>query len=110
MDDEVSMLRLGGWVLFSCIDYRERAIKNKTKIKHTADKLQSYSTELRVLQSLVDVEKKTLPIGITAQDRGSMTFPKYSLLHYIQFANKILMDHLCTERYEKYGSELLKVI
>ena len=34
-EDEVSLMRLGGWALFSCIQYREKALKSKSKTKHT---------------------------------------------------------------------------
>ena len=41
-DDDVSLLRLGGWALFSLIDYRKRAVRGQTRTKHT--------TKSRILQ------------------------------------------------------------
>ncbi len=60
---------------FSCMQYRKNAIKGKSKIKHTEEKLHAYQTELQILEGMVDDKKVDLPIAITAQDCGSMTFP-----------------------------------
>ena len=38
-DDDMSLLRLGGWALFSTIKYRELAVKQTSKTKHTTAKL-----------------------------------------------------------------------
>ena len=39
-EDDVALLRLGGWALFSCIQYRKSALKGKSKIKHAQEKLE----------------------------------------------------------------------
>lgn len=76
-DDDVALLRLGGWALYSCMKYRKHAIKSKSKIKHTSKKLKVYQAELKILEALVDDRKIGLPSAITAQDRGYMTFPSH---------------------------------
>ena len=74
-EEDVALLRLGGWALFSCIQYRKQALKGKTKTKHTQNKLLAYKAELLVFEALVDDDKVNLPCAITAQDCGFMTFP-----------------------------------
>ncbi len=109
-EDEVSLLRLGGWALFSAKSYRERALKKKSRINHTAGTLKQYSAELKVLEYLVMTDKSDLPVGITAQDRGGMTFPHPSLLPYIQSANQMFKELLNLESYRRYGKHLMEVI
>ena len=108
-DDDISLLRLGGWALFSCIKYRAKSVKGKSKIKHTVPKKETHMAELQVLRALVDTVKEDLPIGITALDRGYMTFPCKALLPYIQTANKTIKDCVNGVMYKKYGSKLLEV-
>ena len=83
-DDDVALLRLGGWALFSCIQYRKNALKNKSRTKHTDEKRKAYKAELNILEALVDDKKVGLPSAITAQDRGYMTFPSPSMMPFIR--------------------------
>lgn len=108
-EDDVALLRLGGWALFSCIQYRKNALKGKSKIKHTEEKLLTYKAELQILEALVDDKKVDLPTAITAQDRGYMTFPSPSMMPFVRSANKKIKEHINPSNYEKHGSKLFDV-
>ena len=89
-DDDVALLRLGGWALFSCLSYRKNALKGKSKIKHTTKKLEEFKSELKLLEALVDKNKTHLPKAISSQDRGYMTLPCPSLMPYLKVLNKAI--------------------
>ncbi len=96
-DDDVAFLRLSGWVLFSCIQYRKNALKNKSRTKHTEEKLKAYKAELNILEALVDDKKVGLPSAITAQDRGYMTFPSPSMMLFIRELNRSVLTLLAMQ-------------
>lgn len=108
-DDDVALLRLGGWALFSCIQYRKKALKGKSKIKHTSKKLKAYKTELNILEALVDDKKVGLPSAITAQDRGYMTFPCPSMMPFVKELNKKIKECINPLSYATHGSKLFDV-
>ncbi len=108
-DDDVSLMRLGGWALFSAKKYRERALKHETKTKLTASKLQVYQKEIKVLESVVMSNKSELPIGIAAKDRGKLTLPHPSLVPFLRKANTAFKESLNHQCYQKYGPKLMEV-
>ncbi len=108
-DDDVALLRLGGWALFSCIQYRKNALKNKSRTKHTEEKLKAYKAELNILEALVDDKKVGLPSAITAQDLGYMTFPSPSMMPFIRELNKKIKECVNSFSYANHGSKLFDV-
>lgn len=108
-EEDVALLRLGGWALFSCIQYRQNALKGKSKTNHTQEKLLLYKAELQILEALVDDQKVGLPTAITAQDRGYMTFPCPLMMTFVKNLNKQIKEYVNPPNYEKYGSKLFDV-
>jgi hypothetical protein len=108
-DDDVGLLRLGGWALFSCIQYRKNALKGKSKTKHTVKKLQVYKGELEVLNLLVDDKKVGLPSAISAQDRGYMTFPSASMMPFMRELSRKMKQCINPSTYGQHGSKLFDV-
>ena len=108
-DDNVALLRLGGWALYSCTNYRRNALKNKSRIKHTSQKLKVYQAELKILEALVDDRKVGLPSAITAQDRGYMTFPRPSMMPFIKELNKTIKKWINPLSYANHGTKLFDV-
>ena len=108
-DSDVALLRLGGWALYSCINYRKLALKGKSKIIHTSDRLEIFKAELDILETLVDRQKVNMPTAISAQDRGYMTFPCTTMMPFVTIVNKMIKEHVNPVSYEKYGSKLFDV-
>ncbi len=82
----MSLMRLGGWALCSTKKYRVKAITGKSKVKHTKARVEQFRKELAVIEKLILTDKSSLPVAISTQDRGWMTFPRKSLLPLIQKA------------------------
>ena len=107
--DNVFLIRLCGWALFSCIDYRKRAIQSKTKTKHTTGKIDAFEKELEILNYAVCVDKSDLPTGITAKDRGGLTLPHESLLPFSYSVIQACRSYFSPSVYKKHGKNLIEV-
>ena len=94
-EDEVSLMRLGGWALCSCIQYREKALKGKSKTKHTPLKIEAQTAELHVLKALVMTNKDKLPMALSSQDCGFMAFPHEILLPFLRNAIITTKENVC---------------
>ena len=105
--DDVSLFRLCGWALFSCLNVqREKAFSKSTAGK----KLEACKTDIEILEYAVTEDKSQLPTAIKALDRGGMTFPHDSLLPFTYNVVRACRSYLSPSTYKKHGKNLIKVI
>ena len=109
-DDEVSLCKLGGYALFSCIHLRKRKLMWKRKLSVSQKKALTVRAELTLLKQLVDSDKCDLPAAIHDQDRGKMTLMHPSLLPFIRVAVTEVRKLLNYQEYSKHGQKFFKVI
>ena len=108
LDDEVSLYRLGGFALFSSIQYRERKIMWKKKFLVSHEMAEKLLTELSLLKQLKDEEKTDLPAAVDFQDRGHMTFMKPVLLPFIRNTVAEVRKLMNFQEYSKHGKDFFK--
>ena len=108
-DDEVSLYRLAGFALFSCIRFRRRKLIWRRKLGVSKETAQRYRTEHAILQQLRDADKCDLPPAIHIQDRGGMTFIHPMLIPFVKNAVGEIRLLLNYEEYSKQGKEFFNV-
>ena len=105
----ISLCKLGGFALFSCIRLRKRKLMWKRKLSVSQKEALTVRTELTLLKQLVDSDKCDLPAAIHDQDRGKMTFMHPSLLPFIKGAVTEVRKLLNYQEYSKHGQNFFKV-
>lgn len=108
-DDEASLYRLAGFALFSCIQFRQRKLMWRRKLRVNQEMAQNLRTELALLKQLKDAEKSDLPAAIHIQDRGHMTFMNPTLLPFIRNVAAEVRKLLNYQEYSNYGKDFFKV-
>ena len=81
-DDEVSLYKLSGFALFSCIQFRQRRLMWKKKLRVSESMAERYRAELNILKQLKDSDKADVLPAIAIQDRGHMTLVNSTLIPF----------------------------
>lgn len=108
-DDDSSLHRLFGFALFVSVHFRKRVKYGRLQKHYSAERKRVFTTQLKVLENLIETDKTVLPAVIKYQDRGKMLFPHPDLLLLCHNCSRAMKEKLNLQQYSLLGWTIISV-
>ena len=110
-DDDITLYRIAGFAIQSCIKVCKittNAIKQSKQIQ-VRNKLGKLANEITVLESFICKDKTKVPEELRLLDRGGLIFPISTLLPFLRTYSKAIKSYLNHYKFEDIGDKVVKV-
>ena len=111
-DNDLSLYKVAGFSLHSCIQIRKVTVKSiakRFKI-NTLRRAAHYNEQIKLLECLCCKDKAVVPVELQLLDRGGLTFPRKELLPFLREFSIKIKSYLNHNIYEDLGADTIMVL